>query len=80
MKVVRWLRYWYCRLFNVCEHKNFSFPCTGKVELESGRTAYHTLLPREHWDNPNRCVRLCRDHAQEHHEHWDDMWSNVPRG
>lgn len=45
------------------------------VCLESARTAYH-------WDgkgeDPNAPVPLCRPCAKEHHDHWDDMWSNVP--
>lgn len=45
------------------------------VCLESSRTAYH-------WDgvtglNPNAPVLLCRPCAEDHHEHWDEMWSHV---
>lgn len=46
-----------------------------EVKPESSRTMYH-------WDgkgeDPNRCRWLCRPCAKMHHEHWDDMWSNVP--
>ena len=42
------------------------------VALESGRTSYP-------WDgvgtDPNRPVWLCRPCAAEHHEYWDERWS-----
>lgn len=45
------------------------------VLWESSRTRYH-------WDgtgeDPNRDQALCRECAVDHHEYWDDMWSNVP--
>jgi len=51
---------------------------TEGVKMESSRTAYHTDLPFDHPDNPNADVPLCPDCAEEHHEFWSDMWSNVP--
>ena len=52
-------------------------PCIAPVgvSLHSSRTAYC-------WDgdgeDPNRPVALCPDCAADHHDRWDDMWSNVP--
>jgi hypothetical protein len=50
-------------------------PVTEGVRWHSSRTMYH-------WDgvgeDPNQPVALCPACAEEHHEHWDDMWSNVP--
>lgn len=47
------------------------------VEIESGRTAYH-------WDgkgeDPNRSIPLCRECAKEHHDYWDERWSEYYGG
>jgi hypothetical protein len=45
------------------------------VKPESSRTMYHWNGEGE---DPNRDVWLCRRCAKEHHEHWDDMWAQVP--
>ena len=49
-------------------------PVTEGVTWQSSRTMYC-------WDgtgeNPNRPVALCPACAADHHERWDDMWSNV---
>jgi hypothetical protein len=67
---------------------------TEGVALESSRTAYHHE-PCQHPDclecpelreacfeasNPNKPVALCRGCAEEHHEHWNDMWSEYYAG
>jgi hypothetical protein len=31
-------------------------------------------------EDPNRPVPLCREHAKEHHDHWDAMWDDHYRG
>jgi hypothetical protein len=49
------------------------------VELESGRTAYHYEGVPGAPEDPNRPLWLCRPCAEEHHDYWDEMWSNVPR-
>lgn len=50
-------------------------PTVEGVSWHSSRTMYH-------WDgkgeDPNRPRALCVTCAIEHHERWDDMWSNVP--
>jgi len=54
-----------------------------KVQEESSRTAYHVtgIEGRENTPvDPNRCVRLCRPCAEEHHQHWDSMWSDYYSG
>jgi len=86
---VRWKIYWRAVvslwvtlskvLFEGCEHCG----AVRGVELESSRTMYH-------WENyhgredtpadPNRRVRLCRDCAAEHHQHWDSMWDDYYSG
>jgi hypothetical protein len=47
------------------------------VEMESSRTMYH-------WEgegpDPNRPLPLCRECAKEHHENWDDQWSDYYGG
>jgi len=80
----RWLWYWFCVLTKTCEWrldaKKFTCPCEGEVKWESGRSAYHTREKPDSYRDPNRRVLLCREHAAEHHERWDDLWDQVPRG
>ena len=49
----------------ICQHAE-------GVEMEDSRTAYH-------WegdgDDPNAAIPLCRACAEQHHEYWNDMWS-----
>ena len=54
-----------------------------KVKPESSRTWYHVegIDGRENTPvDPNRQVRLCRTCAEEHHQHWDSMWSEYYSG
>ena len=37
-------------------------------------TAYHTDLPHDHPDHPNRDVYLCKDCEEQHTEFWTAMW------
>lgn len=45
------------------------------VQLEDSRTMYNWEGEGE---DPNAPIPLCPQCAKEHHENWDDMWSNVP--
>lgn len=54
-----------------------------KVKPESSRTCYHVegIEGRENTPvDPNRDVRLCRPCAEEHHENWDQRWSEYYSG
>ncbi len=56
-----------------------------EVTLQDARTAYEkprlTALERLEYDaleplpDPNATIPLCPDCAEEHHQHWDDMWA-----
>lgn len=85
---LKWQTYWVMRgtwttisnhLFGGCER-------CGKlwgVKPESSRTAYHVegIDGREDTPvDPNRNVRLCRTCADDHHQHWDSMWSDYYSG
>jgi hypothetical protein len=58
---------------------------TEGVRLEPSRTQYDTSYPRTRFErildpepeNPNIDIPLCRDCAEEHHHHWDEMWAMV---
>ena len=45
--------------------------------LENSNTAYY-------WDgkgrDPNAPIRLCREHAAEHHAYWKSMWNDYNSG
>jgi hypothetical protein len=47
------------------------------VEMESARTAYE---PTEKDPDPNADIPYCRSCAEEHHEHWDEMWAEYYAG
>lgn len=85
---LRWRIYWSAvgtwttvskHLFGGCER-------CGKlwgVKPESSRTCYHVegIQGRENTPvDPNRCVRLCRDCAYDHHLHWDYQWDEYYAG
>lgn len=58
---------------------------TQGVKLEPSRTQYDTMYPRTRFErildpepeDPNIDIPLCRDCAEEHHHHWDEMWAMV---
>lgn len=50
------------------------------VELESSRTMYPFDGEAGSPSDPNRPIALCRNHAAEHHAHWDEMWAEVRAG
>lgn len=53
------------------------------LELEASRTMYSVdyYSPTYHVRNdPNRSRFLCRCCAQQHHEYWDEMWSDYYGG
>ena len=57
-----------------------SLPCEGCGTKDkprswiSGLTAYHSDLPRDHPDHPNRNVYLCEECEKQYTEHWTSMW------
>jgi hypothetical protein len=59
---------------------------TEGVELESSRTMYPTEPPT--WlervadieTDPNAPIPLCRECAEEHHDHWNGMWAEYYAG
>ena len=61
---------------------------TVDVRWESSRTCYDTSRVRTRYErimvpeppDPNAPIPLCRKCAGEHHEYWDDMWSNYYSG
>lgn len=63
---------WFKRRVNGCEY------CGNRrgVRPENSRTFYHFDGDFYAPENPNRDVHLCRSCADEHHAHWDAMWSN----
>jgi hypothetical protein len=65
------------REFEFAERKEKCEACgeTEGVELECSRTQYHFEGEPDSAEDPNRQIGLCRSCAQEHHEHWDAMWS-----
>ncbi len=46
--------------------------CDGEVKLEMSRTAF-PWDPKSGTPDPNAPVALCRVHAKEHHDYWDEM-------
>lgn len=52
---------------------------TTSVEMENARTAYHFEGLLGSPDDPNRPIPLCRACAKEHHEYWDEMWTEYQR-
>jgi hypothetical protein len=52
--------------------------CEGAVCFESSRTAYHWADKSK--PDPNAPIALCRAHAKEHHEHWDEQWESYRTG
>jgi hypothetical protein len=64
------------RVFPWCEH------CKSicHLKLEGSRTLYNF---DGNWcdpKNPNRPLFLCRRCAEDHHNHWDEMWSDYHSG
>jgi sucrose-6-phosphate hydrolase SacC (GH32 family) len=53
---------------------------TEGVEREDARTAYHFEGEVGSFEDPNRGVMLCRDHAAMHHAYWDEMWAEYHSG
>ena len=66
------------------------YRCGSEVEVlwESSRTCYDTSKIRTRFervikpepDDPNAPVPLCRECAVEHHEFWDECWSEYYSG
>jgi hypothetical protein len=52
--------------------------CEGAVRFESSRTAYHWGDKTK--PDPNAPVPLCRFHAKEHHDYWDEQWESFRTG
>lgn len=72
----RWAQFW--DLWRWCEGGPCSIQWTFfGVAREGSRTMYY-------WNgqgrNPNRDVFLCRSCAADHHEYWDDRWSEYYGG
>lgn len=59
-----------------CEHCGTS----EGVEREDARTAYHYEGEAGCFEDPNRSIMLCRDHAAMHHAYWDEMWAEYNSG
>lgn len=84
----KWRIYWalVSRWITVSKHLFGGCESCGSVigvKPESSRTCYHVegIEGRENTRvDPNRRVRLCRPCAEEHHEHWDAMWSEYYSG
>ena len=47
------------------------------VKLEGARTAY---CETEENPDPNADIPFCRPCAEEHHDHWDEMWAEYNSG
>jgi len=61
--------------------------CPYGVFLEDSRTAYeypdrtrYQIIADIQLPDPNAPLALCRDCAEEHHEFWDDMWTEYYSG
>lgn len=61
---LRWVRCEYCGK-------------TGITEPTRNGPCYHSDLPWQHRDNPNRTRMLCAECREEHDEFWDEMWLNA---
>lgn len=70
------------RQFRPKESKTACLCCYGTegVEMESSRTQYHFKGEIGGPDDPNRPIPLCRECAEEHHQHWNDMWAEYHNG
>ena len=59
-------------------------PVTVGIFWESSRTMYNKGLDDDgnviDDEESNRPIAYCREHAEMHHEYWDEMWSNVSHG
>ena len=61
---------------------------TVEVLMECSRTSYDTSRVRTRYErilepnppDPNAPIPLCRECAEDHHEYWDEMWSNYYSG
>jgi hypothetical protein len=61
---------------------------TEDVQLECSRTCYDTSRVRTRYERimvpetpePNAPIPLCRPCAKEHHEYWDDVWTEYYSG
>lgn len=53
---------------------------TDGIEMESSRTCYHYEGEIDSPDDPNRPIPLCRLCAEEHHQHWSNMWAEYQSG
>lgn len=52
----------------------------GDIRLEDSRTQYVWKGDFDDPENPNRPLMLCRECAREHHEYWDERWSDYYGG
>ena len=63
----------------LCAMKEIS-DCGGDVLMEDSRTQYHYEGEKGAEGDPNKDIPLCRLHAKEHHEHWNEMWADYHSG
>lgn len=48
-----------------------------EIRLENARTLY---TQKEGEPDPNAPIPFCRPCAQEHHDHWDELWDSYHSG
>ena len=63
----------------VCAAEEYG-ECRGDVLFEGSRTQYHYEGEKGTKDDPNKDIPLCRLHAKEHHEYWNEMWAEYNSG
>lgn len=62
-----------------CGEQDYMGRCSGEVKIHCAMTAYHFEGVRNSKEDPNREFMACQEHWDQYRDHWEDMWSNVPR-
>ncbi len=58
----------------------FNKDCEGEIKMEASNTMYVYDGVMGDENDPNKDIPLCRLHAKEHHEYWDEMWAEYNPG